>query len=172
MQHIGLLVLARICKHRLLDPLGKEALISLSQGPRPPRAADEKSWMKCVEEHPPHQYSVETWVCLYGTHESFNITHHISVIVLCKYDQKKKIMSLTAAQLRAARALLDWTQPKLAEAAKLSVPTIRRMESDRGPSASTEANVDAVRRALEKGGVLFLGPQESAEGGAGVRLKE
>ena len=41
-------------------------------------------------------------------------------------------MSLTAAQLRAARALLDWTQPKLAEAAKLSVPTIRRMEGDRG----------------------------------------
>ena len=97
---------------------------------------------------------------------------YTNVIVLSKYDQKKKIMSLTAAQLRAARALLDWTQPKLAEAAKLSVPTIRRMESDRGPSASTEANVDAVRRALEKGGVLFLGPRESADGGAGVRLKE
>lgn len=94
------------------------------------------------------------------------------MIVLCKYDQKKKIMSLTAAQLRAARALLDWTQPKLAEAAKLSVPTIRRMEGDRGPSASTEANVEAVRVALERGGVLFLGPKESADGGVGVRLKE
>jgi transcriptional regulator with XRE-family HTH domain len=97
---------------------------------------------------------------------------YTNVIVLSKYDQKKKIMNLTAAQLRAARALLDWTQPKLAKAAKLSVPTIRRMESDRGPSASTDANVEAVRRALEEGGVVFLGPQESAEGGAGVRLKE
>lgn len=78
---------------------------------------------------------------------------------------------LTSAQIRAARALLDWTQPKLAEVAKLSVPTVRRMEGPRGPSASTEANVEAVRRALEAGGVVFLGPEESKDGGAGVRLK-
>lgn len=80
--------------------------------------------------------------------------------------------NLTAAQLRAARALLDWTQPKLASVAKLSVPTVRRMESTRGPSASTEANVDAVRRALEEAGIVFLGPGECNDGGAGVRLKE
>lgn len=79
---------------------------------------------------------------------------------------------LTAAQLRAARALLDWTQPKLAEAAKLSVPTVRRMESVRGPSASTEANVEAVRRALEEGGVVFLSPKECIDGGVGVRLRK
>lgn len=78
---------------------------------------------------------------------------------------------LTSAQIRAARALLDWTQPKLAEVAKLSVPTVRRMESARGPSASTAANVDAVRRALEAGGVVFLDPEESKYGGPGVRLK-
>ncbi|MEO1964602.1 helix-turn-helix domain-containing protein [Hyphomonas sp.] len=98
--------------------------------------------------------------------------HHNRVIVLCKYDRKKKMPDLTAAQLRAARALLDWTQPKLAEAAKLSVPTVRRMESARGPSASTEANVEAVRRALEEGGVVFLDPKECQDGGAGVRLKK
>ena len=78
---------------------------------------------------------------------------------------------LTSAQIRAARALLDWTQPKLAEMAKLSVPTVRRMESARGPSASTLANVDAVRRALETGGVVFLAPEENKDGGPGVRLK-
>ncbi|MBA3068670.1 MAG: helix-turn-helix transcriptional regulator [Hyphomonas sp.] len=72
---------------------------------------------------------------------------------------------------RAARALLDWTQPKLAEMSKLSVPTVRRMESARGPSASTSANVDAVRRALEDAGVIFLEPRESKDGGPGVRLK-
>ena len=79
---------------------------------------------------------------------------------------------LTSAQIRAARALLDWTQPKLAEVAKLSVPTVRRMEGARGPSASTEANVEAVRRALEEGGVVFLSPNESMDGGAGVRLNK
>tara|TARA_R110000765_G_scaffold50045_10_gene101686 strand:+ start:5031 stop:5315 length:285 start_codon:yes stop_codon:yes gene_type:complete len=93
------------------------------------------------------------------------------VIVLSKYDRKKKMTIITSAQIRAARALLDWTQPKLAEVAKLSVPTVRRMEGSRGPSASTEANVDAVRRALEAGGVVFLDPEESKDGGPGVRLK-
>ena len=79
---------------------------------------------------------------------------------------------LTAAQIRAARALIEWTQPDLAEAAKLSVPTIRRMESERGPAASTLANVDAVRRALEGAGVVFLEPGKNLTGGAGVRLRK
>jgi transcriptional regulator with XRE-family HTH domain len=78
---------------------------------------------------------------------------------------------LTAAQIRAARALLDWTQPKLAEVSKLSVPTVRRMESARGPSASTAANVAAVRRSLEEAGVIFLDTKENVDGGPGVRLK-
>lgn len=93
------------------------------------------------------------------------------MIFFCKYDLKKKMTELTASQIRAARALIDWTQPKLAEVAKLSVPTVRRMESERGPSASTPANVEAVRRALEAAGIVFLAPGKSQDGGAGVRLK-
>ncbi|MBI1360276.1 MAG: transcriptional regulator [Alphaproteobacteria bacterium] len=79
---------------------------------------------------------------------------------------------LTASQIRAARALLDWTQPKLAEISKLSVPTVRRMEGPRGPSQSTAANVEAVRRALEAAGVIFLDLHDTADGGPGVRLKK
>ncbi len=79
---------------------------------------------------------------------------------------------LTSAQIRAARALLDWTQPTLAAASKLSVPTVRRMESDRGPIASTPANVEAVVRALQEAGIIFLGAGETRDGGAGVRLKK
>ncbi len=79
---------------------------------------------------------------------------------------------LTAAQIRAARALLDWTQPELAQACKLSIPTVRRMEGPRGPAASTAANVEAVRRALENAGVVFLKAKENKDGGAGVRLKK
>jgi hypothetical protein len=79
---------------------------------------------------------------------------------------------LTAGQIRAARGLLDWTQKMLATATKLSVQTIKRMESVRGPDASTAANVDAVRRVLEDAGIAFLKPGERADcGGAGVRLK-
>jgi transcriptional regulator with XRE-family HTH domain len=78
---------------------------------------------------------------------------------------------LTSAQIRAARGLLDWSQKDLAEATKLSVQTIKRMEGARGPDASTEANVQAVRHALEGAGVIFLESKSNKDGGAGVRLK-
>lgn len=78
---------------------------------------------------------------------------------------------LTAEQVRAARALVDWSQPQLAEACGLSLPTIRRMEGPLGPGRSTAVNVDAVRRALEAAGVIFLDAGEIKQGGPGVRLK-
>lgn len=46
------------------------------------------------------------------------------------------------------------------------------MEGSRGPSASTPANVESVRRALEEAGVVFLDHGESQDGGSGVRLKK
>lgn len=79
--------------------------------------------------------------------------------------------ALTAGQIRAARGLLDWSQPQLAEAAKLSLPTVRRMEGVIGPSRSTVANVEAIRRAFEEAGVVFLGAGEISSGGSGVRFK-
>jgi ribosome-binding protein aMBF1 (putative translation factor) len=79
---------------------------------------------------------------------------------------------LTAAQIRGARGLLDWSQQKLAAMTKLSVQTIKRMEGARGPEGSTEANVEAVRRALESAGVIFLQAKENRDGGPGVRLKK
>jgi len=45
------------------------------------------------------------------------------------------------------------------------------MEGAMGPERSTDANVDAVRRALEGAGVIFLEPKSNKDGGAGVRLK-
>lgn len=78
---------------------------------------------------------------------------------------------LTSAQIRAARALLGWSQPALAAAAKLSLPTIVRMESQQGPGRSAAANVEAVQRALEDAGVCFIAPEDSGGGGPGVRLK-
>jgi len=79
---------------------------------------------------------------------------------------------LIAAQIRAARALLDWSQRQLAEKSKLSVPTIKRMEGAMGPERSTEANVEAVRRALEGAGIVFLDAKQNKDGGSGVRLKK
>ena len=77
---------------------------------------------------------------------------------------------LLAGQIRAARALLDWSQQELAEESGVSLATIRRIESERGPDRSTTPNRDAVQRALERGGVLFTA--KDGHGGAGVRLKK
>jgi len=84
---------------------------------------------------------------------------------------KKYIIMLTAAQIRAGRALVDWTGAKLATSAGLALQTIRRMESAIGPGRSSAENVEAVRRALEDAGVVFLEADEGQGIGPGVRLK-
>lgn len=84
---------------------------------------------------------------------------------------KKYISMLTAAQIRAGRALVDWTGSKLATSAGLALQTIRRMESAIGPGRSSVDNVEAVRRALEEAGVVFLDADEAHGVGPGVRLK-
>ncbi len=73
--------------------------------------------------------------------------------------------------MRAARALLGWSQPALAKAAGVSLPTIVRMESQLGPGRSSAANVEAVARALEAAGVILLEADGDGTVGPGVRLK-
>lgn len=76
---------------------------------------------------------------------------------------------IDAKQIRAARALLEWSQPDLVQATGLSLTTIRRMEdNDIGPARSSAANVQAVQSALETAGIVFI-PKNG--GGSGVRLK-
>ena len=63
-----------------------------------------------------------------------------------------EVPTLTGAQIRGARGLLDWSLAQLAAASGVSVSTIKRMED--GSEGSTRASKsDAVRRALQKGGV-------------------
>lgn len=77
-------------------------------------------------------------------------------------------MSITGAQIRAARALVRWSAGQLAEAAKVGLMTVRRAEAVDGPVSITEANAHAIRTALEAAGVEFI-PENG--GGAGVRLR-
>ena len=78
---------------------------------------------------------------------------------------------LTADQIRAARALLDWSQSQLAEQSHISLPTIKRMEGRAGPGKSSAENVEKIRSALENGGVIFISVGGySGEAGVGVRL--
>lgn len=79
---------------------------------------------------------------------------------------------ITAAQIRAARALLGLDQRRLAEAAGLSLPTIQRMEGSAGQVRGNVESLVRVVEALEKAGVELIGEgAASASGGRGVRLK-
>lgn len=73
----------------------------------------------------------------------------------------------TGRQIAAARTLVGMSQPHLAEAANISVPTLRRMEASPGEATGLANNVAAVQSALEAAGVEFIEPNG---GGAGVRL--
>jgi transcriptional regulator with XRE-family HTH domain len=78
---------------------------------------------------------------------------------------------ISAAQLRAARALLGLDQKGLAELCGLSVPTIQRMEASDGV---IRGNVDSLMKlvsALDEAGIELIGEGAvSAGGGRGVRL--
>jgi hypothetical protein len=73
---------------------------------------------------------------------------------------------LTAAQMRAARGLLDWNQADLAKASGVALSTVKRMESV-GPERSSVENIDKVSTALEEGGVTFTNGGEP-----GVKLRK
>ena len=79
---------------------------------------------------------------------------------------------ITAAQLRAARALLGIDQRKLAELSGLSLPTIQRMEAS---GDVIRGNVDSSMKlvgALDAAGIVLIGDgSASPQGGRGVRLK-
>jgi hypothetical protein len=80
---------------------------------------------------------------------------------------------ITAAQLRAARALLGLDQRALAHAARLSLPTIQRMEASEGIIRGTVDSLMKLIAALEGGGIELINErQTSATGGRGVRLRE
>lgn len=79
---------------------------------------------------------------------------------------------MTAAQLRAARALLGIDQRQLAAISGLSVPTIQRMEASDGV---VRGNVDSLMKliaALDQAGVEIISEGAASQpAGRGVRLK-
>lgn len=76
---------------------------------------------------------------------------------------------LTAEQVRGARAMLRMDQSALAEAAGVSLETIKRLEKMNGPLTATRvATVAAIEKALTKAGIEFTNGDEP---GVKLRLK-
>ena len=79
---------------------------------------------------------------------------------------------ITAAQMRAARAMLGIDQRTLAELARVSLPTIQRMEASNGTVRGVVETLTKVVEALDAAGIELIGDNAaSASGGRGVRMK-
>ena len=79
---------------------------------------------------------------------------------------------ISAAQLRAARALLGIDQRELAKRCGLSLPTIQRMEASDGVVRGNVNSLMKLVDALAANGIELIGEgATSSAGGRGVRLK-
>ena len=79
------------------------------------------------------------------------------------------ILKISIRQIKAARALLAWSQDDLAAASGVSKPTIGRLESEDGEMGGRSDTGEKLQKALEKAGVEFIAENG---GGAGVRMKK
>lgn len=77
----------------------------------------------------------------------------------------KRAITLTAAQIRAARALLGWSRDMLAAKTGISLRTLVMIESEEAnPRAST---IERIAASFAKAGVKFI---KENGGGPGVRF--
>ena len=78
-------------------------------------------------------------------------------------------MSISAAQCRAARGLIGWSQSDLCNASRVGRATLANFESEK--STPYDRTLRDIQSALEAVGVTFLQTSDIATG-AGVSLRE
>jgi transcriptional regulator with XRE-family HTH domain len=74
---------------------------------------------------------------------------------------------ISAAQVRAARALLGWSQETLAKRSRIARATLQHFEA--GRRDPVPGTLTLLRQTLEAAGVMFIDPNG---GGPGVRLRK
>jgi DNA-binding XRE family transcriptional regulator len=89
-----------------------------------------------------------------------------TLIVALLLGVSKVVNMITSRQIRAARALLGWSQQQLADKAIVSLNAVARIE--KGVVDSRISTVQGVQKALVKAGIEFLDADHKGEG---VRLK-
>lgn len=81
---------------------------------------------------------------------------------------QKSIRKVSVRQIKAARALLAWSQDEMAAAAGVSIPTVKRLEAEDGPLGGRSDTASKIRLALDRAGIEFI---DENGGGPGVRLR-
>jgi transcriptional regulator with XRE-family HTH domain len=82
---------------------------------------------------------------------------------------EKSILKVSIRQVKAARALLGWSQDDLAKAAEVSIPTIKRLEALDGPLGGRGETAERIVSAIRSAGVELI---DENGGGQGVRLRK
>jgi transcriptional regulator with XRE-family HTH domain len=75
---------------------------------------------------------------------------------------------ITSAQIRSARAMLDWSREQLSSLSGVGISALMRLESAEGVPSGNIKTFEAVQKAFEKAGIEFIGAPDD---GAGVRWK-
>jgi predicted transcriptional regulator len=75
------------------------------------------------------------------------------------------LIGINGSHLRAARALLGWTQGELSKKARVALGTVKRMEGFDGPVGARTDTLRRIVAVLEKAGIEFLN-----DGRPGVRF--
>ena len=76
-------------------------------------------------------------------------------------------LKVSIRQIKAARELLAWSQDHLAKASGISLPTIKRLESEDGHLGGRDETHEKIVSALQKAEIEFTNGD-----GLGVRLKK
>jgi transcriptional regulator with XRE-family HTH domain len=86
-----------------------------------------------------------------------------------EFLSNRRAKLVTTRQVKAARALLGWSQADLADHSGISEPTVARLESMDGELGGREETAEKIRHAIVTAGVEFI---DENGGGAGVRLRK
>ena len=74
---------------------------------------------------------------------------------------------ITSAQIRAARAILDWSREVLSNRSGIGISALMRLENAVGIPNGNIKTFEAVQKAFENAGIEFIGTPDD---GPGVRL--
>ncbi len=79
-----------------------------------------------------------------------------SINTLAEAVNTKSIkLMITIRHIKAARALLAWSQETLAERSGVSIPTIKRLEAEDGALGGRAETSEKIRIALQAAGIEF-----------------
>ena len=76
---------------------------------------------------------------------------------------------IISGQIRAARALLDWSRAVLSERSGIGVSALMRLESAERVPGGHVKTLESVQLTLEDAGIEFIGSPDDAPG---VRLRK